>query len=258
MFCCLVHKASQSCSGKAECSTKSFRSFLWFCYYCNLLEIKHLVVKTGFDPNYPREFSVKAALNITSRHHGTRSVFSDLTRSINGLSLSLRTRYRLTHANDCLDKKLYPMLVHKHRVPTQKCAVCHIYIGRWVKRLPDGFGVSVTAGEGWPCPTLCRWLTTNDQFAPSNPCLFCDKCFRMLHYDTKGNKIGQFMAFPYVDRGAFNWLFALDRITYLCCVMHCTVLYLKEECLGIWGNVDFVWRENVFVQKCLCFYSLFT
>uniref|UniRef100_G3PZG5 snRNA-activating protein complex subunit 3 n=1 Tax=Gasterosteus aculeatus aculeatus TaxID=481459 RepID=G3PZG5_GASAC len=92
--------------------------------------------------------------------------------------LVIITDVRLTHANDCLDKKLYPMLVHKHRVPTQKCAVCHIYIG--------------------------RWLTTNDQFAPSNPCLFCDKCFRMLHYDTKGNKIGQFMAFPYVDRGAFN------------------------------------------------------
>ncbi|KAM8880346.1 snRNA-activating protein complex subunit 3 [Spinachia spinachia] len=92
--------------------------------------------------------------------------------------LVIITDVRLTHANDCLDKKLYPMLVQKHRVPTQKCAVCHVYIG--------------------------RWLTTNDQFAPSNPCLFCDQCFRMLHYDTKGNKLGQFMAFPYVDRGAFN------------------------------------------------------
>ncbi|XP_037328442.1 snRNA-activating protein complex subunit 3 isoform X1 [Pungitius pungitius] len=92
--------------------------------------------------------------------------------------LVIITDVRLSHVNDCLDKKLYPMLVHKHRVPTQKCAVCHVYI--------------------------VRWLTTNDQFAPSNPCLFCDKCFRMLHYDTKGNKIGQFMAYPYVDRGAFN------------------------------------------------------
>lgn len=51
---------------------------------------------------------------------------------------------------------------------------------------------------------LPRWYTTGDRFAPSNPCLFCDKCFRMLHYDTEGNKLGEFQAFPYVDRGAFN------------------------------------------------------
>ncbi|KAI4833117.1 hypothetical protein KUCAC02_016034 [Chaenocephalus aceratus] len=92
--------------------------------------------------------------------------------------LVIITDVRLTHKDDCLDKKLYPLLTHKHRVSTQKCAVCHVYIGRWV--------------------------TTNDRFAPSNPCLFCDECFRMLHYDTEGNKLGEFQAFPYVDRGAFN------------------------------------------------------
>lgn len=51
---------------------------------------------------------------------------------------------------------------------------------------------------------LSRWYTTNDQFAPSDPCLFCDKCFRMMHYDAQGNKLGEFLAYPYVDRGAFN------------------------------------------------------
>ncbi|XP_035516219.1 snRNA-activating protein complex subunit 3 [Morone saxatilis] len=92
--------------------------------------------------------------------------------------LVIITDVRLTHKNDCLDKKLYPLLTHKHRVATQKCSVCHVYIG--------------------------RWFTTNDQFAPSDPCLFCDKCFRMLHYDAQGNKLGDFLAYPYVDRGAFN------------------------------------------------------
>lgn len=42
---------------------------------------------------------------------------------------------RLVHKNDCLDKKLFPLLTHKHRCLTQKCAVCHIFIGRWVKNL---------------------------------------------------------------------------------------------------------------------------
>lgn len=49
-----------------------------------------------------------------------------------------------------------------------------------------------------------RWLTTNDKLAPSDPCLFCDKCFQMLHYDAQGNKMGEFLAYPYVDHGAFN------------------------------------------------------
>ncbi|XP_061888770.1 snRNA-activating protein complex subunit 3-like [Entelurus aequoreus] len=85
---------------------------------------------------------------------------------------------RLTHKDDCLDRKLYPLLTHKHRVAVQKCAVCYTFIA--------------------------RWCTTGDQFAPSNPCLFCDKCFRMLHYDKDANKLGDFLAYPYVDRGAFN------------------------------------------------------
>ncbi|XP_069545446.1 snRNA-activating protein complex subunit 3 [Brachyistius frenatus] len=92
--------------------------------------------------------------------------------------LVIITDIRLVHKNDCLDKKLYPLLMHKHRVLTQKCSVCHLFIG--------------------------RWATTNDQFAPSDPCLFCNKCFRLLHYDAEGKKLGDFLAFPYVDRGAFN------------------------------------------------------
>lgn len=92
--------------------------------------------------------------------------------------LVIITDVRLMHRNDCPDKKLYPLLIHKDRVDTQKCAVCHVYIG--------------------------RWTTTNDQFAPSDPCLFCDKCFRMLHYDKQGKKLGDFLAYPYIDRGAFN------------------------------------------------------
>ncbi|KAK2817152.1 hypothetical protein Q5P01_025343 [Channa striata] len=92
--------------------------------------------------------------------------------------LVIITDVRLAQKNDCIDKNLYPLLTHKHRIICQKCAVCHVFIG--------------------------RWFTTNDQFAPSDPCLFCDKCFRMLHYDKEGNKLGEFQAYPYVDRGAFN------------------------------------------------------
>ncbi|KAM6972841.1 snRNA-activating protein complex subunit 3 [Aplochiton taeniatus] len=92
--------------------------------------------------------------------------------------LVIITDIRLSHKDDCLDKRLYPLLTHKHRVVTKKCSVCHVYIGRWV--------------------------TTNDKLAPKDPCLFCSKCFRTLHYDSEGNKLGDFLAHPYADPGAFN------------------------------------------------------
>ncbi|KAI2668501.1 snRNA-activating protein complex subunit 3 [Labeo rohita] len=88
------------------------------------------------------------------------------------------TDVRLVHRDDCLDIKLYPLITHKHRVVTRKCSVCHLYIS--------------------------RWITTNDAFAPTEPCLFCDQCFRMFHYDDEGNKLGDFLAYAYVDPGTFN------------------------------------------------------
>ncbi|MBZ3887915.1 snRNA-activating protein complex subunit 3 [Sciurus carolinensis] len=88
------------------------------------------------------------------------------------------TDIRLVHHDDCLDKTLYPLLTKKHWLWTRKCFVCKMYTARWV--------------------------TNNDSFAPEDPCFFCDVCFRMLHYDSEGNKLGEFLAYPYVDPGTFN------------------------------------------------------
>ncbi|KAG8595496.1 hypothetical protein GDO81_001538 [Engystomops pustulosus] len=49
-----------------------------------------------------------------------------------------------------------------------------------------------------------RWVTNQDSLAPDDPCFFCDVCFKMLHYDTEGNKLGDFLAYVYVDHGTFN------------------------------------------------------
>ncbi|XP_059512610.1 snRNA-activating protein complex subunit 3 isoform X2 [Myotis daubentonii] len=88
------------------------------------------------------------------------------------------TDIRLVHRDDCLDRTLYPLLIKKHWLWTRKCFVCKMYTARWV--------------------------TNNDSFAPDDPCFFCDACFRMLHYDSEGNKLGEFLAYPYVDPGTFN------------------------------------------------------
>ncbi|XP_046900961.1 snRNA-activating protein complex subunit 3 isoform X1 [Hypomesus transpacificus] len=92
--------------------------------------------------------------------------------------LVLITDIRCAHMDDCLDRKMYPLQTHKNLVHTNKCAVCNIYIA--------------------------RWLTTSDQLALSDPCLFCDKCFRMLHYDKKGRKLADFNAYVYVDPAVFS------------------------------------------------------
>uniref|UniRef100_A0AAF6DMA8 snRNA-activating protein complex subunit 3 n=1 Tax=Bos taurus TaxID=9913 RepID=A0AAF6DMA8_BOVIN len=88
------------------------------------------------------------------------------------------TDIRLVHHDDCLDKTLYPLIIKKHWLWTRKCFVCKMFTARWV--------------------------TNNDSFAPQDPCFFCDVCFRMLHYDAEGNKLGEFLAYPYVDPGTFN------------------------------------------------------
>ncbi|XP_067409214.1 snRNA-activating protein complex subunit 3 [Emydura macquarii macquarii] len=88
------------------------------------------------------------------------------------------TDIRLVHQDDCLDRTLYPLLIKKHWLWTRKCFACKMYTARWV--------------------------TNEDSLAPEDPCFFCDVCFRMLHYDAEGNKLGEFLAYPYVDPGIFN------------------------------------------------------
>ncbi|XP_059826114.1 snRNA-activating protein complex subunit 3 isoform X1 [Hypanus sabinus] len=92
--------------------------------------------------------------------------------------LVIITDIRVVHHDDCLDKTLYPCIIKKPWMWTRKCSVCKLFI--------------------------VRWVTNNDSFAPQDPCFFCDTCFRMLHYDTDGNKLGEFLAYPYVDPGVFN------------------------------------------------------
>ncbi|MEE6459095.1 hypothetical protein FKM82_000537 [Ascaphus truei] len=88
------------------------------------------------------------------------------------------TDIRLIHHEDCLDRTLYPLQIKRHWLWTRKCHVCKLY--------------------------TAKWLTNDDSLAPDDPCFFCDVCFKMFHYDTDGNKLGNFLAYPFVDPGTFN------------------------------------------------------
>ncbi|KAM3936885.1 snRNA-activating protein complex subunit 3 [Leptodactylus fuscus] len=88
------------------------------------------------------------------------------------------TDIRLIHHEDCLDRRLYPLHIRKHWFWTRKCSVCKLYVAKWV--------------------------TNQDSLATDDPCFFCEVCFKMLHYDSEGNKLGDFVAYAYVDPGTFN------------------------------------------------------
>ncbi|GAB5579794.1 snRNA-activating protein complex subunit 3 isoform X1 [Prionailurus iriomotensis] len=83
------------------------------------------------------------------------------------------------------------------------CIVMTAWIGRFIPFLSRSIGYGPENVLFVKC-TQPEWVTNNDSFAPEDPCFFCDVCFRMLHYDSEGNKLGEFLAYPYVDPGTFN------------------------------------------------------
>lgn len=186
------------------------RSIWWFCHETWILKDTVLVTRSGIKPSLVSWncASQDRAANLVPRMGGKgqwqRNLCVPRKRWQKLLFMSRTSHfffYRLAHRSDCLDKTLYPLLTHKHRFTTQKCSVCHVFIGRCLFVSPSR---SAWTNEDFESSFLPRWFTTGDRSAPSDPCLFCDKCFRMLHYDEHGNKLGEFQAFPFVDRGAFN------------------------------------------------------
>ena len=46
---------------------------------------------------------------------------------------------------------------------------------------------------------LARWITFNDEEAPSSPCMFCFECFFMLHYSERHEPLHKFNAYVYLE-----------------------------------------------------------
>ena len=49
---------------------------------------------------------------------------------------------------------------------------------------------------------ISKWVTEDNERVPEDPFFFCDTCFRGFNYDERGEKIGSFRAYPYVDVNA--------------------------------------------------------
>lgn len=67
---------------------------------------------------------------------------------------------RTLDAEDNLNRHLYPLLVYEPKIKRRRCGVCELYSAKAV--------------------------VYGDKRAPQNPFLFCDSCFKLLHYDEEG------------------------------------------------------------------------
>ncbi|KAH3837012.1 snRNA-activating protein complex subunit 3-like [Dreissena polymorpha] len=109
------------------------------------------------------------------------------------LTLQLGRPYLYLHQGDCehiiifsdirlltkehsQDVREYPYLLNKCRRARTLCRVCS--------------------------KQAARWITYGSEFAPENPCFFCDVCFRALHYDENNKKVSRFEAYRFFDHHA--------------------------------------------------------
>lgn len=79
---------------------------------------------------------------------------------------------RLIHPEDVQNRAAYPLILFQSKLRFQKCSCCKIF--KAVK------------------------VTTDDKWAPENPCYFCDVCYYMLHYKDDQLLYEEFDVFDYI------------------------------------------------------------
>eukprot|EP00057_Strongylocentrotus_purpuratus_P032666 XP_788428.3 PREDICTED: snRNA-activating protein complex subunit 3 [Strongylocentrotus purpuratus] len=88
------------------------------------------------------------------------------------------TDIRFMDENDCQDLEEFPLLCNQSAFYRNSCIGCK----------------TLTA----------KWMTQEDSLSPTDPCFFCDVCYYKFHYDTKGNKLGNFKAYRHIDPSIFR------------------------------------------------------
>nr|XP_047139374.1 snRNA-activating protein complex subunit 3 isoform X2 [Hydra vulgaris] len=80
---------------------------------------------------------------------------------------------RMVSKDDPQALQSYPFKVYQAPYKRRKCSVCNIH--------------------------YAKWRTLNDPLAFDNPSLFCERCFKYLHYTQDGKPLCDFKAFPHVE-----------------------------------------------------------
>lgn len=105
---------------------------------------------------------------------------------------------RLVHADDCQILAAYPLQITSHYARLHMCSACQI--------------------------RTVRWMVERSIVSPADPDHYCDICFKMLHYNKKGEKICDFKAYRYTDnvystyRRWFYTIFKSLWISWLCAI----------------------------------------
>ncbi|XP_014661754.1 PREDICTED: snRNA-activating protein complex subunit 3-like [Priapulus caudatus] len=86
------------------------------------------------------------------------------------------TDIRMMNIEDSSDVSKYPIVSSNVSKKRTVCIVCLLYNARWV--------------------------TYDDCLCSQSPAFFCDACFRELHYDSSGTKLGPFTAYRFYDKNA--------------------------------------------------------
>lgn len=110
------------------------------------------------------------------------------------LELQLGYPYLYQHQGDCehilvfsdirllkpnvesTDPKDYPKIMSTNRRTHVRCGICNL--------------------------NTAKWITFDNKRLPENPFFFCENCFYAFNYDKEENKIGDFKAYPFLDKSA--------------------------------------------------------
>jgi snRNA-activating protein complex subunit 3 len=81
---------------------------------------------------------------------------------------------RFTHDQDTKNANAYPVNLFQTKIRRRKCRLCDIYPAKYV--------------------------TYGDRLAPENPCFYCERCYRPLHFTSDGKLLyndldGKFVRF---------------------------------------------------------------
>lgn len=87
------------------------------------------------------------------------------------------TDIRLMTSDDCQHVNAYPVRLSLFASKFAICNSCH--------------------------QRAVTWMVSNSTISASDPSHYCDVCFKMFHYDAKGEKVCDFQAYRYTDN-AFN------------------------------------------------------
>uniref|UniRef100_H2YME4 snRNA-activating protein complex subunit 3 n=1 Tax=Ciona savignyi TaxID=51511 RepID=H2YME4_CIOSA len=85
--------------------------------------------------------------------------------------LIIFTDIRIFNTSDCRSRSAYPVAISRANFKTTSCKVCSYF--------------------------SAKYLTRFDSLTEDDPSFFCEACFKLLHFDKHGNKLGDFIAYPY-------------------------------------------------------------